>query len=108
MMKSRSLYGNYNPYFFWEPMSSPLAFDLFEAFPLLGMPKPLLCDLSLLIAFMCRRGFFPTKSPSCRPGIMHVIVHCWRLWFPANPESDLLTPCFIRHMQARFSHDIHR
>jgi hypothetical protein len=26
--------------------SSPLALDLFDAFPFLGMPKPLLCDLS--------------------------------------------------------------
>lgn len=66
MMKSRSLYGNYDPYISGEPMfflSSPLTSDLFKAFPLLGMPKLLLCDLSLLIAFMCRRGFFPTKGP---------------------------------------------
>jgi hypothetical protein len=62
--------------------SSPLAFDLFEAFPLLGMPKPLLCDLSLLI--------LSYKMPVMQTWIMHVMAHCWWLWFPANPESDLL------------------
>jgi hypothetical protein len=97
----------YDPYFCGEPMfflSSPLI----EAFPLLGMPKPLLHGLSLLIAFMCRRGFFPTKSPIMQTWIIHVIVHCWRLWFRANPNQTYCNPRFIRHMQAGFSHDIHR
>jgi hypothetical protein len=82
MMNLEACMENHDPYSFGEPMffvSSPLAFDLFEAFPFLGMPKPLLCGLPLLIAIMCRRGFFPTKSPIMQTWIMHVIVHCWRL-----------------------------
>jgi hypothetical protein len=46
-----------------------LALDLFEAFPLLGMPKPLLCDLSLLIVFMCvEEALSYKKSHHADPG----------------------------------------
>ena len=71
MMGSRNTYGSCdcsfsgNPCYFYY---LPLAFDLFEAFPLLGMPKPLLCDLSFLTAFVCAEDALSYKKPSsCRP-----------------------------------------
>jgi hypothetical protein len=100
------------PTFLGEPMfflSSPLTFDLLKAFPLLGMPKPLLCDLSLLIAFMCRRGLFPTKRP--HHADLNNARHSTLLaafGFQPIPNQTYCKPRFTCRMQARFSHDIHR
>jgi hypothetical protein len=72
MMESRNMYGSCDCYFSGNPCYFyylPLAFDLFEAFPLLGIPKPLFCDLSLLTAFMCvEEALFYQKQHHADPG----------------------------------------